>query len=255
LPGFVQMPKRMKQPKTNPGKEPGLSDLSKSDFEALLESLEDSQVLEDRKLFLQAPGTLSMSVQPKPDVNCLPPFYRHLVRRKDAFPDERDYYASIKAMRQIHKKFAFLLKPYFVASMVATKRPGHMHEFAATLEKDLGELHTVDPEDLPLLLHRQNHTPPLSLEPDFLELIPTMRNWSGERFPLRTLLLLGHLFRIGGHTPFAEWLENPNLVLGGDSPMEHLAKGHWVEVGDLAEKLLAGGPAASERQADKKQPS
>jgi hypothetical protein len=247
----------MKQPKTNPSEDPGLGDLSENEFRALLEALEDSQVLEDRRLLLQ-PEALYMSnmcTQPEPNLNCLPAFYRKLVLRKDAFPDERDYYASIKAMRQIHKTFALLLKPYFVASMVATKRPGHMHEFAATLEKDLGELHTVDPEDLPLLLHRQNHTPPLSLEPDFLELIPTMRNWSGERIPLRTLLLLGHLFRIGGHTPFAEWLENPNLVLGGDSPMEHLAKGHWVEIGDLAEKLLAGGRAASERQADKKRAS
>ena len=247
------MPKRMKQPKTNPGEEPGLSDLSKSDFEALLESLEDSQVLEDRKLFLQAPGTLSMSVQP--DVKCLPPFYRHLVLRKDAFPDERDYYASIKAMRQIQKTFAFLLKPYFVASMVATKQPGHMHEFAAKLEKDLGELLAVDPEDLPLLLHRQNYTPPLSVEPEFLELIPAMRNWPGERMPLRTLLLLGHLFRIGGHTPFTEWLANPNLLLGGDSPVEQLAKGCWVEVGDLAEKLLAGGPAKLNRQGNEDQTS
>ena len=245
----------MKQPRTNPSEEPGLGDLSETDFNAFLESLEDSQTLQDRKLFLPATGTLSMFMQPEPNLNCLPAFYQKLVLRKDAFPDERDYYASIKAMRQIHKTFALLLKPYFVASMVAIKRPGHMHEFAATLEKDLGELLTVDPEDLPLLLHRQNYTLPLSLEPDFLELIPTMRNWSGERIPLRTLLLLGHLFRIGGHTPFAEWLENPNLLLGGDSPMEHLAKGHWVEVGDLAEKLLAGSPAASERQSDKKQPS
>lgn len=247
----------MKQPTTNPSEEPGLGDLSENELRALIEALEDSQVLEDRRLFLQA-GDLymfNMCTQPEPNLNCLPTFYRKLVLRKDAFPDERDYYASIRAMRQIHKTFALLLKPYFVATMVATKRPGRMHEFAATLEKDLGELHTVDPEDLPLLLHSQNHTLPLSLEPDFLELIPTMRNWSGERIPLRTLLLLCHLFRIGGHTPFAEWLGNPNLVLGGDSPMEHLAKGHWVEVGDLAEKLLAGGPVKSQKQADQEQTS
>lgn len=222
----------------------GLGDLPEDDFKALLESLEDSQVPEDRKLFLRPALNLFMPYkQPKPDLDCLPPFYRKMVLRKEVYKDERDFYAAIKVMRQIHKIFALLLKPYLVASMVALKKPGHMHEFAASMEKDLGPLLTVDPEDLPLLLHRQKHTPPLSVDPDFLELIPGMRNWSEERMPLRTVLLLSHLFRIAGHNPFTEWLENPNLLLEGDSPMEHLATGHWVEVGDLAEQLLSGDRA------------
>lgn len=218
---------------------------------AFLAAVEDSQILEDRKRFLQ-PRALGMFMhykQPEPDLDRLPPFYRNMVLRKEAYKDERDFYAAIKVMRQIHKIFALLLKPYFVASMVATKQPGHMHEFAASMEKDLGPLLTVDPEDLPLLIHTQHHTPPLSVEPEFLDLIPAMRDWPAERMPLRTLLLLGHLFRIAGHTPFSEWLEYPILLLGGDSPSEHLAKGHWVEVGDLAEKLLSGGPAEPKRQA------
>jgi hypothetical protein len=234
----------------NPSEEPGLGDLSESDFAALFESVENSQVLQDRKLFLPTTGILRMYMQPDPNLNCLPPFYRKLVLRKDAFPDERDFYASIKAMRQIQKTFTLLLKPYFVASMVATKRPGRMHEFAETMSKQLGELLTVDPEDLPLLLHPQNHTLPLSVEPEFLELIPAMREWTHNRRPLRALLLLGHLFRIGGHIPFTEWLENPNLLLGGDSPIEQLVKGNWLEVGDLAERLLAGDPAGSKRSSD-----
>ncbi len=139
--------------------------------------------------------------------------------------------------------------------MVAIKQPGNMHEFAASMEKDLGQLLTVDPEDLPLLIHTQHHTPPLTVEPEFLEIIPVMHNWPAERMPLRALLLLGHLFRIGGHTPFSEWLEYPNLILGGDSPLEHLAKGHWVEVGDLAEKLLSGGLEEPKRQAGENHPS
>jgi hypothetical protein len=31
----------------------------------------------------------------------------------------------------------------------------------------------------------------------------------------RPIWIKPHLFRIGGHIPFAEWLENPNLLLGG----------------------------------------
>lgn len=246
-----------KHPKENPPEDAGLGDLSENDFKALLDAVEDSQILQDRKRFLQ-PGALNMFMhykQPEPDLDCLPPFYRKMILRKAAFKDESDFYGAIKVMRQIHQIFALLLRPYFVASMVALKQPGHMHEFAASMEKDLGPLLTVDPEDLPLLVHTQTHTPPLSIEPEFLELIPEMRRWGKERMPLRTLLLLCYLFRVGGHTPFIDWLERPNMVLGGDSPIETLATCSWIEVGNLAEQLLAGSPTPSQTCADEDETS
>jgi hypothetical protein len=218
--------------------------LSESNIAALFEAIENSQILEDRRLFLSL-GSPNPLMQPEPDLDCLPPFYQLMVLRKEAFPDERDYYASIKAMRQIQKAFTALFRPYFVASMVATKKPLAMHKFAESLEKQLGELYTVDPEDLPLLLQGKSYIPPLSREPEFGEQIATMRKWEADRMPLRTFLLLAHLFRIGGHTAFVDWMEYPHLWLSGDSPIEHIQKGHWAEVGDLAEKLLSGNSGES----------
>ncbi len=241
----------LKKRPVNPFREPDLSD---DDFKALLASLEDSQVRHNRKKFL--PGRApSILMQPKPNINCLGPFYRRLVLRKEAFPDDKDYFASIKAMRQIEKAFGLLLQPYVVASLVATKKPGRMHEFAAAMEKDLGQLLAVDPEDLPLLvhenmLHQFSYTKPLAAGPPFSELPVKMRRWNNDRMPLRTLLLLAHLFRIGGYAPFVEWMEYPNLVLGGDSPLDQLAKGKWLEVGNLADRMLCGEPTESKTSDD-----
>jgi hypothetical protein len=185
-----------------------------------------------------------MTPQEKPDLNSLPEFWRALVFGKKAFRDENDYYASIRVLSRIQSTISELLKPYIKASIIATREPGAMCEFDRQMAGFLGQMSMDEAENQPLLDQEFRSAPPLEGDQDFLPLVREMRGWNGDSGILRALLLLAHLNRIGGHDALKQWLERPNVILGGRSPLNAIVQGKWIDVADLADEMLAGKPKA-----------
>jgi len=190
---------------------------------------------------LMPDSTEPLKSKRSPELDDLPPFWRSLVLSKDRFADGGDFYASIRALCQIQAAVSELLEPYIRASLIATRQPGAMRDFSSNLNRDLAGVPTHSHEDRPLLEQTADSTSPFEEENDFLAQVVEMRNWGENGAVHRGLLLLAHLDRIGGHKRLMYWLETPNLVLSGHSPLALIAKGRWEPVADLADNLLTCG--------------
>jgi hypothetical protein len=104
--------------------------------------------------------------------------------------------------------------------------------------------------DRPLLEQTPQKAPPLVGDEDFPTLVADMRGWKGNRAIIRSLLLLAHLDRIGGHKPLELWLEKSNLLLAGARPIDVIAEGKWGVVSDLVDEMLTGRAIESPEPSD-----
>lgn len=230
-------------------------------LEALFRWLEKSLMSEDRELFRhpfksapRRPSEIIHQLEQKfmskrksktkaegqSALESIPEFWRGLILRKDAFPDEADYYASIRSMCIVHEVISLILRPYIVASLSATKVRGKMLEFEMNLSSDLPEAENGKREDCPLIDLTQDSTPSLDPTANFQTLLIQMRTWSNDRAIMRTILLAAQLNRYAGHAPLQRWLEKPNPILAGQSPLENIAQGNWPAVAELIDDLLTG---------------
>lgn len=225
-----------------------------SNLANLFTCLETSAVVDDRQLFLSKTGSAhgvdckavkeqkrkGHKTMKNSDLEALPDFWRLLVLRKEAFADEADYHASIRVLLSIERVISELLKPYIRASLGATKEPGAMCRMERSVQDILGNFAFRDPEEVALLQATFRHPPPLLEEKDMFTFASEMRSWEGEAAICRTFILLAHLDRIGGHAALKLWLERPNIVLGGDTPLGAVFGGRWNDVADLADEMLTG---------------
>lgn len=203
-------------------------------------------VLQDHERLFLRTGTEPMqmimkepsSLGPRPDLTCLPEFWQKLILKKSKFATEEDYYAAIRLLFELQKIIGELISPFFKTSLVACKVPGAMCD----LERDanLARPPTQPKATGPLNESTPGAVPPLDDTMDFLTLMTDMRHWQKTQAPLRAVLLIGHIQRIVGTPLLASWLERPNPLLTGASPLEEFRTSDCAELAQLLDALLSG---------------
>lgn len=176
----------------------------------------------------------------RPDINCLPEFWRPLVLKKSAFADEKDYFAAIRLLYELQKVVGDLITPFFKASLVACKIPGTMCECeresqlsrVKSAKSPQSAASTAEPD--------QKSKPPLTITTNLSELLVEMRSWDQSGLLLRLVLLISHLNQIAPPERFISWWEQPNALLLGESPLEVMRSGDYSSLANFLDRLLSG---------------